>query len=670
MTALVDRPSGARTGVTAPSGPAGSRPPAPSGSAVPPSPPAPSRRRARLGLAVVTSVSLVLNCWGLSINGLGNQYYAAATRSMATSWHGFLFAGFDPGGFISVDKPPVALWIAALSARVFGVSPWSVLVPSAVAGAAAVALLWCIVDRRFGPAAATIAGAALALSPINVAVNRLNLPEPFLILFLVAAAWAVLRSIDARHPLRWVVLGGAFVGLAFNTKMLAAYIPVPALGLALVVGTRGWRAKIVRGAAFVVSTVACSVPWLVAVDLVSASSRPYVGGSTDNTVLDLVFGYNGFGRVNGGSSTGGGSPGGGLGGAMSAAGGIFGGSAGPWRLFSDAVGGQIAWLVPLAVVGLVAAAWLHRGDRQRRAAVVLWAGWLVLYAVIFSMAKGTFHSYYTSVMMPAVAALVGIGAASLVTLVRRDRRWFALVGAAAFATLALQLGLSGRHPAFYGWVQVPIVVLALGAAIGVIVGVARRRGRVVLGALAVALSAALVAPAAWAMSETANPVLNATLPQAGARSGAAATSFGAASWNGDAALAEYLVSQRPATSDGAAHWDLVAANAQDASGLIAYDDVSVLAIGGFMGTDRSITLDGFADLVAAGQVRFVLVGSTGIGGGARAGGAQVGGVASSILSVVAQVCRPAANAPASQASGLTGTVYDCAGLAGAIRPGP
>ena len=613
--------------------------------------------RARLAVVGVTALALAVNCWSLSINGLGNQYYAAATRSMSMSWHNFFFAAFDPGGFISVDKPPVALWAAALSARVFGLSSWSVLLPSALAGTAAVALLWCTVRRRFGVPAATIAALVLAVSPVNVAVNRLNLPEPFLILFLVATAWAVLRSLDAERPLGWLVLAGAFVGLAFNTKMLAAFIPLPALGLGLLMGTRGWVPKLQRGAVFGLAALAFSAPWIIAVDLVPAAARPYVGGSTDNTVLDLVLGYNGFGRVNGataGGGIGGGGRGGGLlGGSMSAAGGVFGGVAGPFRLFSDAVGGQIAWLLPLAVMGLVAAVWLHRRDRSRRAALVLWAGWLALYAVVFSLARGTFHSYYTAVMTPALAALVGIGAAALVQLLRRDRRWFALLGAGMAATLTLELGLAGRHPTFYGWARLPVIVLVGGAVALLVTAVVARRGRLMLWALAVAMAASLVLPAAWAVSETANPVLNATLPQAGPRTGTAGTTFGSTASNGDAALADYLVAHRAGE-----RWDVLVASAQTGSGLIAYDDVSVLAVGGFMGTDRSLTVARFADLVAAGEVRFVLGGG---GGGAGAGPGATGGAASSIIAAAQQSC---AAVDAVTPSG--GTLYDCAGRAAAI----
>ena len=336
-----------------------------------PAPPLPpsdddrEHRRGRIALVSVTALSFVLNVWGVGAQGLGNTYYAAAARSMSQSWHNWFFNVFDPGGYITVDKPPVATWIQALSVRVFGFSPTSLMLPSAIAGAAAVAILWCTIRPRFGIVAATVSAGILALSPINVAVNRLNLPDPFMILFLVAAAWAVMRSLDSEHGLRWVLLAGLFVGVAFNTKMLAAYIPVPAIGLAVLIGTTGsWWRRIGRGLAFGASALVCSLPWMVVVDLWSKSARPYIGGSTNNTVFDLVFGYNGFGRVDGNGQGGGGQV---TGGALNGPGGVFGGSPGLFRLWNDAVGGQIAWLLPLGVAAAVAALWLHRRDRARMA---------------------------------------------------------------------------------------------------------------------------------------------------------------------------------------------------------------------------------------------------------------------------------------------------------------
>ncbi len=660
-------------------------------------PQVPSRRgrwQARGALLGVTAVSLALNTWNLSVNGVGNQYYAAATRSMTQSWGNFFFASFDPGGVISVDKPPVFLWIDAASVRVFGVSSWSLLLPSALAGAGAVALLWCIVRRRFGVLAATVAALVLALSPINVAVDRLNLPEPFLLLFLLAAAWAVLRSFDGRHPWRWLVLAGAFAALAFNTKMFAAYIPLPALALAILVGTRGWAVRLGRAAVFGGSTIVLSLPWILIVDLVPATSRPYVGGSTNNTVWDLVFGYNGFGRVNGASLGGAGGPaggagpggGGGLGSTLSGAGGVMGGVAGPWRMVSDAVGGQIAWLVPLAILGTGAAAWCWRRDRQRRAAIVLWAGWLVLYAVVFSKAQGTFHSYYTAAMAPAIAALVGIGASAVVPLVRRSRWWLGVVGFGALATVELQLVLSGRAPAFYGWTRWLLIGLVVAAGAGVTIGVIQRAGRPVLLALGLGLAGLLVVPAAWSVSETNNAVMNATLPQAGPRSGMAASTFGSASSNGDPTLASFLLANNTGED-----WDLVVSSAQVGSGLEADQGLSVIALGGFMGTDSAATVGSIADKVASGQVRYFLVsggglaggtGGTGgssaaassagfgpaIGGGGGGPGAG-GGSASTIMAAARSACSPvtATTSGGTVPASYAGSIYDCAGRADALR---
>ena len=281
----------------------------------------------RLALGGVVCIAFVLNCWALSRNGLGNTYYSAATRSMTASWRNFFFASFDPGGFITVDKPPVALWFQALSVRTFGYSSWTLLLPGALAGTASVAILFSIMRRHFGAVAATIAALVLAVSPVSVSVNRLNLPEPFMILFLVAAAWAVLRSLDAARPLVWLAVAGGFAGLAFNTKTLAAAIAFPALGLAVLVGARTWKSRVIRGAVLAGVAAVASLWWVLVVDVIPTSMRPYVGGSRNNTELNLLIGYNGLGRVDGEGQLGAGGRVRGLG----SAGGIFGGQPGKLR---------------------------------------------------------------------------------------------------------------------------------------------------------------------------------------------------------------------------------------------------------------------------------------------------------------------------------------------------
>jgi 4-amino-4-deoxy-L-arabinose transferase-like glycosyltransferase len=599
---------------------------------------------------------------------------------MTSSWHNFFFVSFDPGGFISIDKPPVSMWIEAANVRLLGLNSWGLLLPGALAGAATVALLWCLVSRRFGPLAGTLAGAVLALSPVNVAVNRLNLPDPFMILFLVAAAWAVLRSLDDdRRGVWFVVLAGVLVGLAFNTKMLAAAIPVPALGLALLLGTLGgWARRLGRTALFGVVSLAASLPWILVVDAVGRSSRPYVGGSTNDTVWNLVFGYNGLSRVDGGQ---GGGPGGAFSGGV---GSVIAGTPGKWRLFGAALGPQIAWLLPLAVVGGLATAWFIRVDRPRLASVVLWLGWLVLFGVVFSEAKGTFHAYYTSAMGPAVAALVGIGGAAAVRLVRRNRAWWAVVALGVVVTVWVQSTIVGREPSFHSWTRAAVVVLLLATVIAALcaVGLAGSGRRIAAGVSGGFLAAALlVSPATWTASEMWNAPLNATLPQAGPRVGMSGSTFGSAAFHGDASLASFLRRQR-----GGAVWDVVVANAQTASGLEAEDGLSVMALGGFMGTDAATTVPAFAADVAAGRVRYVLADSSALdgtggfggggfggrfGGGGGFGGGRFGGSGgsgSSVIDAARRVCTPVTTWSTGGAlpQAFSGSLYDCAGKADAL----
>ncbi len=568
----------------------------------------------RLALGGVVSIAFVLNCWALSRNGLGNTYYSAASRSMTGSWRNFFFGSFDPGGFITVDKPPVALWIEATSVRLFGYSSWSLLLPSALAGTASVALLFSIVRRHFGAVAATIAALVLAVSPVSVAVNRLNLPEPFMILFLVAAAWAVLRSLDAARPLVWLAVAGGFAGLAFNTKTLAAAIAFPALGLAVLFGSPTWRTRFIRGAVLAGVAAAASLWWVVVVDAIPTTMRPYVGGSRNDTELNLLIGYNGLGRVDGEGQLGPGGRVGGLGGA----GGVFGGAPGKLRLLSDAVGSQIGWLLPLAVGATVLSIWTYRKRRHRLAAVVLWSTWFWLYAIVFSEAKGIFHSYYTSALAPAVGALVGIGTVASVRAIRRNPAAAFAVAAAVGVTVAAQRLIMNRAPNFHAWAEPAMtVIVGIGLVALFVTAFVPRIRRFAGIALLVMLGGLLIGPAAWASSEVTQPVLNATLPQAGPRIGVSGTTFGSSAFDPDATLAEFLREEASGEK-----WDLATTSAMTASGLIAQDNLSVMAMGGFLGSDPATSVSKIAELVKKGEVRFFLAGGAGIPRfGAAIGGA-------------------------------------------------
>ncbi len=644
----------------------------------------------RVGFAGPVLTALVLNCWRLSGNGLGNTYYAAAVRAMTHSWRNFFFGAFDPGGFITVDKPPMALWFQAASAKIFGFSSWSLLLPGALAGAASVALLWAIVHRRFGTTAATVAASALALSPINVAVNRINLPEPFMIFFLLAAVWALLRSFEAQRWARWLVLAGVFFGAAFDAKMLAAAIPAPAFGLGVLLGSPGGighRTK--RAAVLAAAALAFALPWMTIVDLTPASARPYVGGSSDNTERNLILGYNGIGRVDGqgqlrgGGRRGGGgrdgadgapqfapgAPSGGFGGS-NGPGGIFGGAPGTFRLFSDSVGPQIAWLIPAALLAALVALWHHRRSRAALGALALWTGWVALHAVVFSYAKGIFHSYYTSALAPGLAALVGIGAAAVLAEARRDRAWLAYAGGGVVVSAGLAVKLSHRAGPFFGWTRPTVVALTALTVIGLVAVAAVRRGRKFVAApLTAALAALLITP------------LNATLPQAGPRGGAAGATFGSAAFDANAGLAKFL-----AAHNTGQRWDLAATNAMSAADLIASYRLSVMALGGFLGSDPAATVSSVATMVGKGEVRYFLTGGgfgrgggRGFGGRFGRGGGQPprggfggfgGGTADQVMTAVQAACTPVssttADGKAPLPSAYDGQLYDCAGRAAAL----
>jgi len=681
---------------------------------------------------LVVALAFGLNAWNLADNGNGNTYYAAAVRSMTASWKNFFFGSFDPGGFITVDKPPVFLWIGALSARIFGYSSWSLLLPSAIAGAATVGLVWLIVRRYFGAAAATLSGLVLALTPISVAVDRLNLPEPFLILSLVAAAGAILRSLESRRWWIWTIVAGVLVGIAFNTKMLAGWIPGPAFALALVVGDGNtWRIAVrrvlLRLTLLAAVTFAVSLSWMLIVDAWPSGDRPYVGGSTDNTVSNLALDYNGVGRVDGSEGQPGGrggtppraqvptqnrtipgqngrggfGPGGNQPGANArGAGGIIAGTPGLLRMFDDANGAQIAWFLPFALLGSLLCVWEWRKDRLRRAATVLALGWVLLFAGVFSYAQGIYHSYYTAAIAPGIAILVGMSAAAGASLVKRNWLWTIPILGIAAVTLAVQLTISGRFPTFQQGVR-PIAIGAVVIAGALLALFSVRRLRPMPG-LAMVVGGLLLIPSAWSSYEVVHPSLNTTLPQAGPRQGISGQSFGSRAFdNGTAQLANWLQAHRT----GDSRWDLAVASAQNASTLIADGQLSVMAIGGFSGNDPTITAAQFADFVDKGEVKYVLT-SGGPGGGF--GGQRFGGAgtpptslnpfapptgsrqpiipnavpsgprsaaavtipsagANAVMSAVTRACTlvPRAEAPAQ----YYGSLYDCAGAAAALRGG-
>jgi 4-amino-4-deoxy-L-arabinose transferase-like glycosyltransferase len=500
-------------------------------------------RLPRPELAALIAIAGTLNLWALARNGWANQYYSAAVRSMSTSWHDFLFASLDKSGVMTVDKPPLALWVESLSVRVFGYHSLSVLVPQALMGVASVALVYDLVRQRFGRVGGFVAGLALATTPITVGISRHNNPDALLVLCSVAALWCALRALEVNRTdrgTRWLVAAGACVGLGFETKMGVALAVVPGIAAAwlwVAPAARGrWRAlrQLLAGGG---AMLFVGGAWPLLVELTPAGDRPWVSGTSNNTIFSLIFEYNGLGRVEGQS----GGPGGG-------GGNMFGGTPGPLRLLNGALGGQAGWLLGFALVsglGLLAASRLRRVD-PRTGWLIAVGGAFVTAAVLFSAASGILHPYYVSLLAPFVAALVGGGAAQMigthgVRVAAGDGAAAASTGDGATATftgdgatadpndiadklnarivaplavvagVAVELIVRSRYPGQLTWL--PPVLIAVGA-LATAALVFYRAPRVRIVAVGVVLAVLLLAPAVWAV-DTLGYATSGTFPSGG-----------------------------------------------------------------------------------------------------------------------------------------------------------
>nr|MCW2728371.1 glycosyl transferase [Aeromicrobium sp.] len=468
-------------------------------------------RPALLGLLLVTAA---LYLWGLGASGWANSFYSAAVQAGSASWKAFFFGSSDAASSITVDKTPMALWPMSLSVRIFGLSSWSMLVPQALMGAGAVGLLYATVRRTTQNAwAGLLAGAVLAVTPVAVLMFRFNNPDALLTLLLIGAVHATIRAIESpRRAVRWLVLGGALIGFAFLTKMLQAFLVLPPLALVYLVaaqvsiGTRLKHLLIAFG-----SMVVAAGWWIVIVELWPASSRPYIGGSQNNSILELTLGYNGFGRLNGnevGSVGGGGGNGGGSW-----------GETGLFRMFSSEIGGQIAWLLPAALALLVLGLWFSRRagrtDRQLTGLIV-WGGWLLVTGLTFSLMAGIFHAYYTVALAPAIAALVGIGAS---VLWEHRSSPVATLGAGFVIamTAAMSFVLLDRASGFVPWLKYAIVVIGVASAF-LIVLQRFLPHRVLIAIVATALASVLAGPTAFAVDTAATPHTG-SIPTAGPSAG-------------------------------------------------------------------------------------------------------------------------------------------------------
>jgi 4-amino-4-deoxy-L-arabinose transferase-like glycosyltransferase len=513
MTDLTSTPD-ASVGVLDPPQPPGASPT--DGAAAPPSPwsPAPRRnwlvrfvrgkesdaawvRPALLTLLVATSV---LYIWGVGASGWANSFYSAAVQAGTKSWKAMFFGSSDSSNFITVDKPPAFLWPMEISARIFGLNSWSMLIPQALEGVATVGLVYLSVRRWFSAQAALLGGAVVALTPVAAMMFRFNNPDALLALLLTAATYATMRGIEKAQT-KWLVLAGALIGFGFITKMMQAFLIIPVMAVVyLLAAPTGWWRRVWQTFLMGVSVLVAAGWWVAIVALTPAADRPYVGGSQNNSILNLIFGYNGFGRLDGSES---GSVGGGR------VGGSMWGPTGITRLFNAEFGNMMSWLLPGALVMgavlLVVTIRARRTDRER-AGLLLWGGSLVSIGLVISLAQGIIHPYYTVALAPPLGALVGIGTMGLW---QRRATWVGRIGLAAGlgATVVWSYILLGRTSDWFPALRPFVAVVgALGVVAILALPLLRKVPKLAIIAVAtLGFGAALAAPLFSTIATAATP---------------------------------------------------------------------------------------------------------------------------------------------------------------------
>jgi 4-amino-4-deoxy-L-arabinose transferase-like glycosyltransferase len=639
-----------------------------------------SRPLERASLLALLAGTALLYLWGLGASGWANDFYSAAVQAGTQSWKAFFFGSLDSGNAITVDKPPLSLWPMELSGRIFGFSSWSMLVPQALEGVAAVWLLHATVKRWFGHWAGLLAGGLLALTPVAVLMFRFNNPDALMVLLMVAAAYCTTRAVE-RASTRWLLGAGAVMGLSFLAKGLQPFTLLPALAIAyLAAAPTSLRRRMLQLLGAALALVVGAGWWVLAVQLTPAADRPYIGGSGDNSPLGLAFGYNGLSRL---SSDAQGGPGGGGG---------FDGTTGIGRLFNSLNGGQIAWLLPAALIAAVALAVISRRmprTDHARAAAILWGGWLLVTGAVLSFAGGIIHTYYTVELAPAVAALVAIGA----VLLWRARAVLAArvaLAAGAILTGTWSYALLHRTPSLHP--EVRWLVLVAGFVTASLLLTPSLRRSVAVAAIATGLVTAAGGSAGYALdtastahtgsTPTAGPAVagadgfggmpggtrggtppsggnapgGGTFPGGSAATGSAPNgsapsggTFPGGSSSGSTASGGSAPSGRSGSGPGgtsvssaleklikatSTKWAAATVGSQQASSLELSTGKAVIAIGGFTGSDNAPTLAQFEKWVAEGKIRYFVAGGGGMGGGNTGGGN--GGAASQISQWVAQ----------------------------------
>ncbi|MGY0492860.1 mannosyltransferase YkcB-related protein [Streptomyces sp. WG-D5] len=449
-------------------------------------------RPAFLGMLLVIAAAYF---WNLSSSGYANSFYSAAAQAGSESWKAFFFGSSDAANAITVDKPPAALWPMGLSVRLFGLNSWAILAPQVLMAVATAGVLYGAVRRRFSAAAGLLTMVVLATTPVAALMFRFNNPDALLALLMTVTVYCVLRAMENGRT-KWLIWAGVAVGLAFLAKTLQAFLILPPLAvLYAVFAPVRVRKRFGQLALAAVAMVVAGGWWVAIVELWPASSRPYIGGSQNNSFLELTFGYNGLGRINGdetGSVGGGGGAGGGTG---------QWGETGLTRMFNSEIGSQISWLIPAALILFAAGVvltWKAKRTDLTRAAFLAWGSCLLMTGLVFSFMAGIFHQYYTVALAPYLAAVIGMGA--VVLWERRARvAWSVTLGAAVAVTAVWGYVLLNRTPDYLPWLRWAVLIGGLVAGVGLAVA-GRLNRRLAVAAAGLGLVASLAAPTAYTVS--------------------------------------------------------------------------------------------------------------------------------------------------------------------------
>ncbi len=610
-------------------------------------------------LGAIVLLAACLRFYNLDAIGDGNQYYTAAVESMLDSPSNFFFVAAEPGGSVTVDKPPLGLWLQTISAMIFGVNGFAVTLPQILAGILAVPLIYWLTRRYFGEVAGLLAAFILAVTPVAIAVERNNTMDATLIFTVLLAAWAFIKATDS-SKLKYLLLGGLLIGLGFNIKMLQAFLPVPAFYALFFFGAKiSWSRKIVYLTAATVVLTAVSFSWVVVVDLWPAEDRPYIGSSEDNSVMELIFGHNGLNRLTGGS--GGQQPGGNTpptgnfgppqgqaadgqfgpppdgpfggpppdGGNGAPSNGVGGsgeiGEPGLMRLFELPLANEISWLLPFGLfsIGLVTfSSRLRFPLNDNHQAVVLWGGWLTIGMVFFSVA-GFYHVYYLAMLAPSLAAIVAMGVARLWQMAREYALMSTLLlTGAATLTISFQMWTVSQYDVSAWWLIPTVGLLAIGG-----IAIHNRTARTAGFALVVA--ALLVTPSIWAGLTTLDDSPHVALPHA------YAGESNAPGGGNESGIDEQLVAYLQANTQDTKYLMAVPSSMIGAN-YVTETGRPVLYMGGFNGGDPVVDANDLAALVADGELRYALWGQTG-GPGRGDNQAEIGQWLQSACNVVNDV---------------------------------